>query len=112
MLRLRIERAWDWWRGFANSPAGFVLRRIVRTVIGIFFRFLRMLLWRLRLVWARMSVRVRVAVSLVVLVLISAQTSSLAPSISAATEALAVLLIAGVGLWIIASAPFRRRRPW
>lgn len=85
------------------------MRGLVRT-LG---RLLAWLFWHLRLTWARMSGRARVIAALVLLVLLSAQTSSVSGSVSALAQGLAVLLLAAVGFWMILSSPLRaRRRRW
>jgi len=58
--------------------------------------------------WRHLGNRARLAGTLAVLTLFSVWTGS-ATALSSALSGLAVLLVAGVGLWMIASAPFRRR---
>ena len=93
-----------------NGQATVVVRQLARLLVRAVARLAAMLIWQPRRAWARAGGRARVAVLLAVLILISSQTSAAAPSVSATTEGLAVLLIAGVGLWMIVTAPFRRRR--
>ncbi len=72
---------------------------IVRTLTGL-----------VRIVWWRLNARGRVAFALAVLIVFAASTSSIAPSLSATAQGFGVLLLAGAGLWLIVTSPFRRRR--
>jgi len=104
-VQIILEGLGSAWR----SPQGTALRGLGRILARRVWRLTVWLLWQIRLVWARLRGRTRVAVVLAVLVLLAAQTQSVAPSISATAHGLAVLLLAGVGLWLIATSPFRRR---
>ena len=73
-------------------------------------RLLGMFVWTLRQTWVSFSARARIFLIIIALVLVSSATSSIAPSISATGQGLAVLLLAFVGLWMILTAPFRDRR--
>ena len=53
--------------------------------------------------------RAGMAALLATLVVLSAWTD-VAPALSELLNGLAVLVVAGAGFWLIASAPFRRRR--
>ena len=53
--------------------------------------------------------RAGMAALLATLVVLSAWTAA-APALSELLNGLAVLVVAGAGFWLIASAPFRRRR--
>lgn len=66
------------------------------------------LAWVVRLLWARLGSRARLAVAIGVCIVIAAQTASIAPELSAVSEGLAVLLVAGIGLSMILTSPFRR----
>jgi hypothetical protein len=66
------------------------------------------LLRLLRIIWAQLSGRGRVAVALATLVLIAVSADSIA-SLSSAAGSLAVLLVAAGGLWMILRSPFRGR---
>ena len=98
------------WSGRPLAAAGVVLRSAVRVARWL----LTELLWQVRLAWARLSLRARViaivVVLVLVLVLVSGWTSPIAPSISASAEALAVLVIAAAGFWMIVTSPRGRRR--
>lgn len=58
--------------------------------------------------WRRLGNRGRLAGTLAVLTVFSIWTGS-APALSGALSGLALLLVAGAGLWMIATAPFGRR---
>ncbi len=59
-------------------------------------------------IWWRLGSRARVAVVLATLLLIAAATNSVEPALSATAQALAVLLVAFLGLWLIVTSPFSR----
>ena len=107
-----MNRATEIW----NGREMLVVRRLVRRLLALLIRtlgsLLGHLLWQLRLVWARISPRARIFLIIVGLVVVSMQTSSLAPSLSAIAHAVGVLLFAFVGFWLIVTAPFKRRRWW
>ncbi len=112
MIRFRLERLWDGWIAVGNLRMVRLLRGLLALLLRLLGRLVRALWWQLRLAWARMSGRARVAATLIGLVMLSAQTASFAPSLSATAYGLAVLLVAGVGFWMIVTAPFARRRRW
>ena len=99
----RLREAW-------RSPA---MRAAIR-LLGMFargvLRLARSLAWQLRIAWWQISPRGRIFVTIFGLVLLSAWTAGAAPSVSATAQALAVLMLAFVGLWIILTSPFRSRR--
>lgn len=86
------------------------LARLGRGLVGLVSRAGLALLGLIRLVWWEATPRLRFALALATLIVIAAGTSSLAPSLSATANGLAVLLVAAAGFWMIASAPFRTRR--
>jgi len=108
-MRFRLE-LWERWQAIR---AGVVLAAMGR-LLGLTLRaavFLtRTLIWQARIAWARMRGRTRLVVSILALVLISGMTNSTAPSVSAATQGIAVLLVAIAGLWMILTS--HRGRRW
>lgn len=99
----RIQEAW-------NAPTVNVIRRLGHTVLRLAGRIAGMLIWQLRLHWARLNGRSRIAVVLAALILTTSSTKTLAPSVSAAAQGLAVLAVAGIGILMMLASPFRRRR--
>jgi hypothetical protein len=93
-----------------NSPLWPLLGSLVRVLGVALWRLMRFLVWRLRIAWAALAPRARFAVALATLVIVSVISGSVAPDFSAITHGVAVLLVAGAGLWMIAGAPFRGRR--
>ncbi len=93
-----------------SGPGGLALRGLTRLVVRVVCGLIVAMLRQLGLIWARLGGRARVAVVLAALILISAQTESAAPSLSATAQGLAVLVVAGIGLWMMLTSPFRRRR--
>lgn len=98
----RVRNAWD-------SPSTRALRRGTGLLAGVLWRLLVMLLLELRPLWARLSGRVRVGIVLIALVLVASGTETAAPSLSATAQGLAVLLVAGIGFWIMLARPHWRR---
>jgi hypothetical protein len=84
--------------------------RFGRGLLRLYGRLLAVLLWQLRMIWWRMSARARIAAITVMLIVVYAWTDSSAPSLSAAAEAFAVLVLALIGFVMILTAPFRARR--
>lgn len=84
------------------------------TLLGRTMRwFALFLIGIMRANWWGLRRRGRVALSLAILVVIAATTSTFSPMLSAAVQGLAVLLIAVAGLWLILTGPFRpSRRRW
>ena len=99
----RVREAW-------NGPRGLAFRRLGRGLGRAYLRILAVLVGQVRVAWARSGGRARVAVLLVGLILLGAETRSTLPSVSDIAQALAVLLVAGIGFWMILTAPIRRRR--
>lgn len=64
----------------------------------------------LRLLFTRGGLRASMAMALATLVVIAAGTASITPALSAPAQGFAVLLLAGFGIWMMVSSPFRRRR--
>jgi hypothetical protein len=104
----RLDRLRERW----NSPAMLRTRRLVRLFLWAIWRVAAMVLRELRLVSRRLSPRARIFALIVGLVLISVWTGTAMPLVSAVANALGVLLLACVGLWIIVTAPFRSRGWW
>lgn len=77
------------------------LLAILRAALG-----LASMLWTIVM---RLPARARAAVVLATLIVGSGMTASAAPSLSVTASGLAVLLVAGCGLWLIVSPAFRRR---
>jgi hypothetical protein len=73
-------------------------------------RLLAALVWQVRVAWGRSGGRARVAALLIGLILLAAETRSILPSISHVAQAVAVLVVAGIGFWMIPTSPIRRRR--
>ena len=103
-----MNRAVAIWEGWGMVA----VRRLVALLARTFAWLLGTLVWQGRLVWARISPRARIFPIIIGLVVVSAKTSSVAPSLSATAQALGVLLLAFVGFWWIATAPFKNRRWW
>jgi hypothetical protein len=106
----RLFAVWDRIREFWSRPAVADGRRrlargaargLRRLLVGV----VRTLLLRIRLTWAGLSRRSRMVVAIVSLMLISAWSGSIAV-IGATAQGLAVLLLAGAGIWMILKSPF------
>jgi hypothetical protein len=102
---MRLGQLWQ-------SPVAVGLRRIGFGVLRGTAWILGAISWQLRLIWHRIGARARIVFIIVMLALLSGATRSVAPSISATLQALAVLLLAAVGFWLIVSSPFREGRWW
>lgn len=100
-----MSRISDFWYG----RGGQIIRRAVVLLARGAGRLLVATMWQLRLSFARTTPRTRVSVIIVGLVLISAWTNRIAPSLSDTAQALAVLLLAMVGFRMILTAHVRRR---
>lgn len=101
-LSLLFERVRARW----NGPWAVTLRRLARLLLG---RLVAAMAGALRSIWRTLGGRARVAVALAGLILVSSQTESAVPSLSESAHGLAVLLVAGVGLRLIVTSPFRGR---
>ena len=82
-----------------------------RWLASVVARLLTWLLAAVGAIWVRLGPRARIAVVLATLLVLAAQTNSIAPTVSAAAQGLAVLLVALLGLWMIVSGPLQARRP-
>lgn len=102
-LALLLERVRARW----NGPWTLALRGLARLLLG---RLFAAVVGLSRVIWARLGGRARVAAMLAALILISSRTESVAPSFSVTAHRLAVLLVAGIGLWLMLTSPFRGRR--
>ncbi|MCA1836932.1 MAG: hypothetical protein LC721_11645 [Actinobacteria bacterium] len=101
----RLVETWD-------SRAMVALRRLSALLLRALGWLLRALVWQLRVMLTRISPRARIVLLVLVLVMISAWTSSSMASVSETAQGLAVLIVAFIGLWWIATAPFKTRRWW
>lgn len=84
------------------------LRALRRALLAI----LRAALGLASMLWVmlmRLPARARAAVVLATLIVGSGMTASAAPSLSAAVSGLAVLFVAGCGIWLFVSPAFRGR---
>jgi predicted outer membrane lipoprotein len=99
LLLGRVRRQW-------NAPWAVVVRRLAHLLLG---RLLAAAVGLVRSMWSTFGARARLAVILAGLILVSSQTAALAPSLSETARGLAVLLVAGAGLWLILTSPFRHR---
>jgi hypothetical protein len=97
-------------RGAWNGPPGVALRRMARLIGRAYVWVIGALLWQVRAAWARANGRARVATVLIALILLTAATRSVFPSLSSLAEALAVLLVAVIGFWMILTSAVPRRR--
>ncbi len=95
-----------------STQGAVALRRFIGLMGRGAGRLLGMLLWQLRVVWARITPRARIVLIIIGLALLSRTTNSVVPSIGATLQALAVMLLAAVGFWLILTSPFRQRRWW
>lgn len=97
----RISAAWE-------SRWSVAFRRLTRLLVRVLVRLLVAVLRQLRLIWAGLPGRVRFGAVLVALLLIAGATESTAASLSSMAQGIAVLIVAGIGLWMVLMSPFRR----
>jgi len=89
-----------------DSRAMVAFRRLLALFFLAMVWLLRALVWHLRVVLMRISPRARIVLLIIGFVLLSAWTSRAIPSVSEVAYGFAVLLMAFLGLWWIATAPF------
>jgi hypothetical protein len=88
-----------------RPSAGQVLVRLA----GIAWFATATVLRSLFVIWLRLPPRARVISALATLVVMAAMVGGVSPAAGAILQALAVLLLAGIGFAMILRAPFRRR---